>query len=347
MSMEIEKCQYCGAVGKHSPDCPIQFKVEENKETTEKSKNESWVQMEEFIKKLGAESHFSREVEENEVILTAESGEKYKIEHVKNQGEKENLRLAKEIREFLSGFFEEDENVPVDDNAKAIGVSLSNFFIVREAKGEIISFMDSQLVDLELRDGGQGKESSLLVWYVVTKEEYRGKGLAAELYRAAYETVLVQAREKDVGLSAIIGETHPDVEAYLNKLGRKRMYYEKQDGSFAEVPYKAMPSNVDSEAMPEHFMARFLDGRERVSKDEYLRQIKGIYDQYTRSEYFDDVPEDFIRKYFALVKKTYDEIEKKLTQSKGGIIYLLSMNEREAKKKELSRKKKRLVEMKV
>lgn len=347
MAQDLEVCQYCNKIGEHSAGCPTQFKAEKNKEVAEKMEDKSYIQIEGLIKRLETESRFSREVRGNEIILIAETGEKYKIGHVESQGEKENIRLAKEIRKFLSDFFEEEENVSVEDNAKAIREQLSDFFIVRDAEGKIISFMDTQLVDLEPRDGGQSKESSLLIWYVVTKEKYRGKGFAIELYRAAYETALAQAREKNVGLSSIIGETHPEVEKYLNKLGRKRMYYERQDGSFAEVPYKAMPSDVGSQATPEHFMARFLDGREQTTKDEYLRQIKGIYDQYTRSEYFDYESKDVRPKYFALVKKTYDGIKKKLAKSKDGIIYLLSADEREVKKKELSRKKKRLIETKA
>lgn len=347
MSTESEKCQYCNKVGEHSADCPTLFKAAENKETTEQDRNESYSQMEGLIKELDDKSRFDHEVRGNEIILTAESGEKYKIAKTENKSEKENIRVAKEIRKLLSEFFTEEENDRVADYAEAIEGHLSDFFIVRDEKDKIISLMNSQLTDLGPQGAQQKKESSLLVWYVVTKEKYRGKGLATELYRAAYETALAQAREKDVGISSIMGETDQDIEEYLNKYGRKRMYYEKENGDFAEAPYKAPPTDADQKPTPEHFMVKFLDGRQQITKDEYLRQVKGIYDQYIRPEYFNYEPEDAKKKYFALVEKIFGSLNNKLNESKDGIMHLLSADERKAKKKKLSQKNKSLIEMKA
>ncbi len=347
MSQDLETCQYCGKVGEHSADCPTQFKAEDNKETVEKTEDKSYERMQELITELGAKSRFSREIAGNEIILTTETGEKYKIERMENKGEEENKRVAKEIRKFNLKFFEKEEVDCVADFAEAIESHLSDFFVVRDEKGKIISLMNDQLVDLSPGKEGQKQDSSLLIWYVVTEEKQRGKGLATELYRAAYETALEQAREKDAGLSAIIGETDPDVEKYLNNLGRKRMYYEKENGDFVEVPYKAPPSAADEEPSPEHFMARFLDGRQEITKEDYLRQVKGIYDQYTRPEYFEYEPEEVKQKFLPLVEKTFGSLEKKLAESKDGKIYLLSAEERQAKKKELAKDKKKLREMKA
>ncbi len=349
MSFESPICRSCGMIGSHAPECPTQIKPArmEAAESAERGKEESYSQMEGLIKELGVKSRFSREIEGNEIILTAESGEKYKIERLENKGEEENKRVAKEIRKFNLKFFEKEEVDSAEDFAEAIESHLSDFFVVRDEKGKIISLMNDQLVDLSPEKEGQTQESSLLIWYVVTEEKQRGKGLATELYRAAYETALAQTREKDAGISAIIGETDPDVEKYLNNLGRKRMYYEKENGDFAEVPYKAPPSAADEEPSPEHFMARFLDGRQEITKEDYLRQVKGIYDQYTRPEYFEYEPEEVKQKYLPLVQKTFDSLGEKLAESKDGKIHLLSAEERQAKKKELAKDKKKLREMKA
>src|SRR3972149_1009718 len=174
----------------------------------------SWKRMGELTSEMGKNSRYFRLPGKKGIELRSEKGEEYAISKVEDLGKKTNKSVAKEIRKFLSDFFEEEENDPEEDYVAAIEQHFSDFLAIRDEKGDIISFINSQLAEMETKEGS-APEATLLIWYVVTDEEHRGKGLASELYRVAYERALKEAEARGLKLVSVAGETDPDVEGFL------------------------------------------------------------------------------------------------------------------------------------
>jgi ribosomal protein S18 acetylase RimI-like enzyme len=302
----------------------------------------SWASMESFIGEVASRSRLQRTVDGEVVRLETESGEKFEMAEIADRGEAENTKFAKEIREFLSNFFDEDENDVEGDYVAAIENKFGSFYVVRNDKQEIVSFLNSQLAVVE-KSGGP-PDASLVVWYVVTDEQCQDKGLATELYHSAYEGGLRDMKAQGARFLSVAGETNPTVETYLNRMGRKRVYYETADG-LSEVEYLSPPSTADDDPVAEHFMARFFDDRTEVGTEEFLRVIRSIYDLYLKPEYFEDDSESFKKKYFKKVEDTYRTLADTLGDAKGGKLYLLSAEERAGKQEELRKKGKSITEL--
>jgi len=319
------------AGGKYVPSEVVDFYAAESREGA-------------LLKELRESSKFATEKLEKETVLTSKNGEKYYLTEVCDRGSEGNKKLAKELRSFLGNFFDPEENDPEIDYEIAIERGLSDFFLVRNEKGEIVSVLNSQLAELSRGAGGQ-KEETLVVWYVVTDPGSRGRGLATELYLAAYSSAFGKVAERNSRLLAITGETESGVEGYLNKMGRRRSYYEDKDGNFVEIPYKSPPSDADSDAQSEHFMAMFLDDRKQCATDDFLRLVRGIYGQYTRPEYFERDTIGFTKKYMKLVDGVYADLVATLKNSKDGVVYFFNREEREKKKQELEKKNRKVIEL--
>jgi GNAT superfamily N-acetyltransferase len=251
---------------------------------------------------------------------------------VESGSDKENRKVAKEIRAFLGQFFEEEENDSVADYMTAIKEGLGNFFLIRDKDNKISAFMNSQSAKVETADGTSAEQ--LVVWYVVTDEKYRGQGLATKLYESAYTTALAQAKGREAELTAIVGETDPDAETFFNAMGRKRLYYKNAEGNLKEMPYLAPPSESDEDPSPEHFMARFLDDRNTTSTEEATKLVEGIYGLYTLPQYYERMSADEEAEYKGTVQKSLDLIKASLTEATDGKVYLYTAEEREALQKE-------------
>lgn len=315
----------------------------EEKNTAENS----WLEMERLIEGLKIASRFKQEREGGRVFMVAESGEKFELQKISHKDQKDTKKIATEMRKFLGGFFEEEENDSVADYATAIRENLGKFLAVRDGKGKIVSIMNTQLSKLENpRGGAEGAE--LIIWYVVTSPEHQGKGIATELYKNAYEAALNEVRDDKLEFKAVVGETDPDVEGYLNKFGRKRVYFENsKTGNFEEVPYMAPPSETDEDPSAEHLMVKFLDNHSVSDKDEALKLIRGIYNQYLRPQYFEDLSKEEAVEYRAKVEGVYANIAAALDKAKDGRVYLWSKEERETKAAELKKRKKKIQELEI
>lgn len=121
-----------------------------------------------------------------------------------------------------------------------------------------------------------------------------------------------------------------------------------------EVPYECPPEDESAVGVPEHLMIRNLNGNKTMDKDEYMRIVDGIYQQYTRPEYFSaeylqyaqeyykdslniverNIPinekkaKKYRQNYLDIVDKIRIKLQNKLNQSDGSL-FMKSRNQRQ------------------
>lgn len=304
-----------------------------NQESENNRIQKSWKVIEEIIKKVEDLSKMKHEEKRGSIIeLTDSEEQKYTISSVTDKNPEDNKKVAEEIHEFWGNFFEKNEIQEAKYNQKAIEEHLSDFYLIRNNEQDIVGAMNTAFIESPAAENPKQSETSLLIWYVATLDSERGKGLGAELYKKALTDFLEKTKEKNAIAKGVIGETVPDVEPFLNKMDRKRVYYENKDGALIEVPFEA-PSEIedqDDEPVAEHFMVIMLDKEKeedgKISTDTLLSFIRSVYDQYCLPEWFEDKStcEKAVRDSNAIYKRT----EATLASAVGGKIILLSSSER-------------------
>lgn len=311
------------------------------------SVEESYQSMEGLIKELDTRSRFSSSTDANGITRLEKGKESFSIETVGNKGEKGNKRIARKIYTFLMDVFDEEE---VDDKESIelqIQQAICSYSIVKNAKGEIVSVMSAQMADMVQSKGSH--DQALIVWYVVTSDDQKGKGLALELYRNVYRHALDTARLQNKRISSIVGEAVKEVEGYLGKMGRKRPYFTDKDGNLCEIPFPQAPigaETVDKEPPQEHLMVRFLDDRSHCSISEILALVKTVFAQYLDPRY-DDLydSESEIEQVKKATQKLYRGIKTRVSDSKNDDVILLNAKEREEMREMLEQKGKRIIEI--
>ncbi len=278
----------------------------------------SWQQMQALIDAFPSRIAFDTDARKQGLVLA----------RVADAGPETNRQVATEIRLFLSQWFEEEENDREEDYVTAIEQELGDFFVIRNAERQIVALMNAQFAPLNERAESGGE---LIIWYVVTDKAYRGKGLATELYRTAYETALAQARDQQREIVAIVGETEATAERFFNSMGRKRLYYEDEEGVMHELPYVVPPSQADEQEVVEHFMVRFLDDRIVASVAEVTRLLEGIFAQYQHPAYMHDFSSERKEQQLQLITRTFDRMCEAIASAQEGTLYLYSAQERTQK----------------
>jgi len=268
---------------------------------------------------------------------------------VETKDEAEVKKNATEIREFMLSVFPEDE---VDTEAYmsyCLRDKTANFHIARNEAGKIISLLYGKL--LELNNGKEAsKESAYFIWNVVTDAQYQKKGLGRELYIDAFSKAHQQASENQQKIKAVVGETVPEVEGYLNKFGRKRVYFKNDKGDLCEVPFLQPPVEEDAD-IPEpeetHVMVRMMDGRDKITTKEFMSLLKPAYeDNYAGVDYaikYQDYSREEAEEFRDGIMKFYNALEQKLQGAENGDILLLSAEEREQELKRLGNEGKKSV----
>ncbi len=307
---------------------------------------ESQKNMSELIREVDKISRFEVIEEGEKKYIISKEGERYQVLRL-NEGDKEDLKIrSQELHDFNTDFFEEEENDRPEDYETALSRNLSDFYAILDSEDKIVALLNTQLLRIK-KDVNKPLNLSLNIWYVATKKEHRQRGLATELYRAAYNNLLGISKKEKSPIFSIVGETEDAVEKYLyNAFGRRRMYFEHDDGSVEEVPYCAPPSWEDQEPTPEHFMMRLINGQSEVNVPDFLKIIRGIFSEYTRDDYAEVDTEEGRQQYNELVEQTYANLEQAIVGAKNGRLFLLGPKERTQKKSELEKTGKKFIEIK-
>jgi hypothetical protein len=281
----------------------------------------------EDIEALKNKSSFERTETETGTLLTSKTGEVFELQKKYPEDKQGQQLLASEVRDFLVSNFPPDE---VEEPAYLEYVLKRNpqmYQIVRDSEGRIAGLLSSEL----MREDESDKNASMFVWYVLNDKKQKNKGLGRELYIGAYENAQKEAQSEGLELKSVIGETVPEVEGYLNKMGRKRLFYRDQEDNLCEVPY-LQPPVAEGEPAPEagetQLMLKMIDGRQSVGSRELLQILKPIYTQQYSGIGFaievEGVSRDSAQRWASRVVMPYlDQLSRHLQEAKDGQIQLL------------------------
>jgi hypothetical protein len=304
----------------------------------------SWGAMEEFIQRL-------ERVSSPEVMDTVT-----RFEHEDDETTKQK---AMKLYEFGNKFFDPIDNMDPMSYEIGIRLGLADNTVVLDENGEIISGLQSQLIEMDPKIGSNLKEALFNVWYVGTDPNYHGRPVTREIFVKALRASLEKAKAGLLKVKGITGETDPDVERIFNRYDLKRAYIKDRKGRFAEVPYEAAPEDESEGGSPQHFMMKMFDGGYELTTEELSKITSNMHAQYYRDEFLsqdylewarnwynnlaedpDDVKDDEVtdkraasykRKYTAKVQKLDSKFDDAIGKSVDGKVILMSERERRAR----------------
>lgn len=284
-------------------------------------------------------------------IPNVEAPEGIKISKVEFANEEERRARVDEMQKFLLKAFEGEEMVDAMQMDIGMRHGIVDYYQARDEEGKLVSLLSSQKVETKNKSGEE--ELSMVVWYVANDPDYRGKSVTKDLGAAAMADFLQVAKQELKPVKAILGEAESGDEdeskrekAFNRYAGMKRIYGRDKNGKLSQALYEAPPEDESTKGAHANFMVRLIDGRNTMSKDEYMSIVKGVHDQYTKPEYFtseyfafleEGDPEDFPQedvdkyreRYLGIVGKIQKKIEKSLKPAQGDLV-LLSERERRA-----------------
>lgn len=315
------------------------------------TKEASWRKMQEWITELKSTSKFSREkMPDGREKIRNREGEEFFIRRIKDPQDPATRKLHK----FLLSALSADEVDDLDTIRRAMAGENYAYHAIEDQNGKMVAVSNAGYLETKLPDAEkETKEAVAFVPYIVTDPKFRERGLGSELYQNIYGFALQEAKSRSHNLKGVIGEAVSTVEPFLNRMGRKRMYFEDRDGNLREVPYLQAPLEWDkktgksmSRAIPEHLMLRLTDGKQGLNVDELLPMVWALY------EYNNIPPDEFFRSE-AAAEKCYtkvigylESLKKALGESKDGRLFMMSAEERGQKMKELQARGKNLYEHK-
>lgn len=237
----------------------------------------------------------------------------------------------------------------------SIAERINDYYVVEDADKAIVAYTNTQYLTLGKEDDlGSTKEESgdsmLFIAHIKVDESFQGKGLARELYARTYEEALKQARSGGHRFAGVIGDANAGVEPVLNRMGRKRLYYEDAGGNIREFPYLSPPIEMDEKTgdplqdpVPAHLMLWAPENRMEFSVDEVLRMVQGLYREYLMR------PDDYesaeaYQNAAGYYRTLLEDLKSVCLEAKDEKIFLLSREEREQKKQETAARGKELYE---
>lgn len=259
-----------------------------------------------LIESLKAQSRFERrKLPDGRTELHAAEGEPFFVENVV---EAKSPRV-KEVHELLDATFDEAEVDPPATTRKALKANSNpereeDFFlqVATDADRKLAAVVNASYVPMVGAEGEKTGRGILAIGYAATKEDFRKRGLARELYIKAYEKAAAAAELRQEKLAMIIGEAGGDVEGFLNRMGRARVYVEhpvnvhgRQEKALLEVPYEQTPldwnpkTGYEAEGAgtaAEHLMISLANGERHLSVSDLLLAIRTM--QANNSEWEED-----------------------------------------------------------
>lgn len=297
---------------------------------------ESAGRMEHMADVLQAPSPFQRSRERGIETIRSPEGEAFAIRKLTKPYEK----AAKRTHEFMVEQFGKEESETLNWFRHTIKEGINDYHTV-EQDGQVVAFSNTRVLELEPQEGRQ-QETILTVWHISTEEELRNKGLASELYQSFYCDAAEKARERNQTMVGVVGEAVDKVESFLNRMGRKRAYYEDADGNVREIPYQCPPVDMDSKTgepleapVPEHIMLRMIDDRQEIPAEDLLRMVEAIYFR----EYLGTADDYASPEVYARARQSNADLlegmRTALAAAKDGKVFFMSRQERETRREAL------------
>ncbi|MDP3772429.1 MAG: GNAT family N-acetyltransferase [bacterium] len=328
---------------------PASVSSEQQKESGS-ALEQSHAHMESLIGELALTSRFERERTSNsrERISSPERGE-YNIRFVTDAKDP----VVRGIHRTMVKEFGKEESETLTWLRHTIRKDLNRYHVAETPEGEVAAFSNTQYLELDPALGHENdpRESVIPIWHIVSDPAFRNKGVASELYQSFYQDALEEAKKRGDVIKGIIGEAVDSVEGFLNRMGRKRMYFEDSNGNVHEVPYVCPPVDMDDttgepreEPVPEHVMLRLVNGEEKIPNEDLVRIVKAMYTEYVGAPDNYDTQEAY-QKALEYNMGLLGQLADAVGQSKDGSVFLMSKEEREKKREELAREHKELREL--
>lgn len=297
---------------------------------------ESAQRMERMAEELQASSPFQRSRERGAETIHSPEGEAFTIQKLTKPYEK----AAKRTHEFMVEQFGREESETLNWFRHTIKEGINDYHTM-EQDGRVVAFSNTRCLELEPQ-GGKPQEAILTVWHISTEEEMRNKGLASELYQSFYRDAAAKARERNQAIVGVVGEAVDAVESFLNRMGRKRAYYEDTEGNVREIPYQCPPVDMDSKTgepleapVPEHVMIRMMDDQQEMPTEDLLRMVEAIYFR----EYLGAADDYASPEAYSRARQSNADLlggmRGALAVAKGGKVFFMSRQEREARREAL------------
>lgn len=307
-------------------------------------------QMRGLISELAKTSQFTRDQlpDGREQISSPERG-KYAIRYITDAKDP----AIKKVHGAMVEEFGKEESETLTWLRHTVKKKINRYHIAETPEGDIATLSNTQYLELEPAKGHENepKESIIPVWHIISDRAHRNKGIASELYQSFYQDALAEAQKRGNVIKGVIGEAVSSVEGFLNRMGRKRMYFEDKKGNMHEVPYLCPPVDMDDETgepreepMPEHVMLRLLDGEQKMPVEDLLRMVKAMYLEYVGAADNYDTKEAY-QNSLGYNMQMIVNLAKTLKQSKDGTVFFMSRDEREVKRRTLEEGGKKLVEV--
>ena len=286
------------------------------------------------ITKLQENSRFKRTNPLDCETTIERDGLKYNIERINNPVSED----VKKAHDLLRKTFKPDEVEPLEnlknasepEQSLAEGGVTSHIYTVKDAKGEIVSLLKGNNIDLKDDDSKSTGKTVFMVDYAVTDPALRQSGLAREAYISALMDISRESEAEGRTLLFASGEAVGTAEDFWNKVGWKRAYVQigEDARNYEEVQYTQPAMEFDPDtgeiageagAAPEHFMVDGF-GVHTPSKGEVSQAMRGMYSIYLlpRDEFNSDVA---YQKHSEHINGIVQQSEK-LLNSSGRVIFL-------------------------
>lgn len=307
--------------------------------------------MEKMIEELKVISPYKRETgPDGKETLISPEGEKFFVERLTNPEDPTVLA----VQSLIEKTFSENEVDSLETTKEAIRSNSANYFVIKNESDELVtlsctSFENVVNPDSDTFDLLEPKQGIVSVGFIITEPKFKNKNLAKELYQSFYKRTISEARQNQSIIKGVVGESVEKVEKLLNKMNRKRMYFNDQDGNVQEIKYICPPLIYDdeksipiSDTSPEHLMFKAIDNQQEITTKDLLSIVKTIYKTFY---IFDSLQNEKSQEVnVKTVLEIYHQLEKELQQAQDGKIFLMSATERDAKRIELESKGKKLID---
>lgn len=207
-------------------------------------------------------------------------------------------------------------------------------FYVENETGKIVATRIAEQIPLKDLSGSITNKNIFYGIYIVVKPQYKGTGIARELYVSALIDALIDAYRENKSIDLIIAECTQYSENLMNAVGLKRIYFNNNTG-LTEFQYKQPAIEFDvgtgekiSGEPAAHLMVCQL-GEEALTKEKTKQVIISLYDQFRQTwpnEIFESKKaiQNHNEYHLSLRKMVIEEIDK------NGELMLLDMKERKA-----------------
>ena len=285
-----------------------------------------------LIERFEANSRYTRESQNGTELLESPEGEKLRLDRLTNP-EDPRVKGSHDLLKKTFGTSEVDSLATIKTaiEAKVVGdeteedTPLLVHALTKEGGSEVIGTTHSAVLEnLDAKFEGSEGKGFLITAYLAVKEAEQGKGLGRELMRKTLDDAIKHAQERGIQLDGIVAEMDdPETEAFWNKLGLKRLFYENDKGQLVEVPYfQSVLADAWDKRTSMRLVLADLNERSEISSEEVLAKVRAVmnYDSYQTEGYFKK-PAAF-EQHKAILDRDLEELSAALTQTKNSQVKL-------------------------